>query len=149
MKPYRQCVIAAIINDEDRLLAGERSDIPGSWQLPQGGIDPGESPEQALFRELSEEIGCSDLEIIRRLDEPIRYDFPSNLRSEVAKSYAGQEQYWFLLKLNVSAKPDLEAADGEFSQLTWMPVDHLVSGVVFWKQEAYRQGLSRLLHKEG
>jgi putative (di)nucleoside polyphosphate hydrolase len=143
-KPYRDCVVAVIRNQEGLVLAGERADAKGAWQLPQGGVDEGESADQALFRELREEIGTDRLKVVRKLPEMIRYDFPADLASGPARKYCGQQQTWYLLELLPDGKPNLEISDGEFQDIRWMAPDLLVQGIVSWKQDAYRAGLKAL-----
>jgi putative (di)nucleoside polyphosphate hydrolase len=143
-KPYRDCVVAVIKDERGQVLAGERTDAKGAWQLPQGGIDPGESAEEALFRELREEIGTDALHIIRRLPEQVRYDFPPGMDSGPARNYRGQQQTWFLLQLLPEGRPDLAQSDGEFQDIKWAQPQDLVGGIVPWKREAYRAGLQAL-----
>ncbi|MCX6130934.1 MAG: RNA pyrophosphohydrolase [Proteobacteria bacterium] len=140
-KPFRDCVVAVICHSDGSLLAGERADQLGAWQLPQGGMDPGESPEQTLLRELKEEIGTNSIRIIQKLSGLIRYDFPPEMREGPAKKYRGQQQVWFMVELNSGAIPDLKLADGEFQNLRWMSANELLEGIVPWKREAYHQGL--------
>lgn len=145
-KPYRPCVVAVIKNREGWLLAGERADCKNAWQLPQGGVDPGESSEAALFRELREEIGTDQVRILRRLETPITYDFPQNMTKNGLKSFRGQTQDWYLLELiDESQMPDLSAADGEFQSLRWMLPEDLIAGIIAWKKDAYERGLKALL----
>ena len=141
---YRPCVIAAIVNSEKKVLVGKRSDRPNAWQLPQGGIDPGETPVKALFRELREEIGTDDITIIKTIPQPISYDFPKDLDASIAQKYTGQSQFWFLLHLNSSSEPNLALSDGEFNDLAWMCPYELSNQVVFWKKKSYLKGLSLL-----
>ena len=94
-KPYRPCVVAVIQNQAGWLLVGERADHAGAWQLPQGGIDEGETAQEALFRELKEEIGTDQLELVRTSAVKIRYDFPAEVQRERMKAFRGQEQDWF------------------------------------------------------
>ena len=101
---YRPCVLAVIVNQDNKILVGERADKPGVWQMPQGGVDAGETDEQALFRELAEEIGTSEAEVIKKLDDRISYDFPKDLPSDIIKRYKGQKQAWFLVSLKPTAK---------------------------------------------
>jgi putative (di)nucleoside polyphosphate hydrolase len=143
-KPYRDCVVAVIRNQDGLVLAGERSDAKGAWQLPQGGVDDGESADQALFRELREEIGTDRLKVVHKLAEQIRYEFPPEMDSGPARKYRGQQQTWYLLELLPDGVPNLEIADGEFRDIKWMQPDLLVRGIVTWKQAAYRTGLKAM-----
>ncbi len=140
-KPYRPCVVAVIQNEEGLLLAGERADQTGAWQVPQGGIDPGETPEIAVFRELHEEIGNDALEIIGSHGEWVRYDFPPEFAKGRMAQWAGQEQRWFLLKFKPGETTHLERSEGEFRALKWLTPRELLKGIVAWKREAYEVGL--------
>lgn len=142
-KAYRPCVVAVIRNELGQVLAGERADSQNAWQLPQGGIDPGETAETALLRELREEIGTDAVRIVRRLEHPITYEFPENLTRNGLKAFRGQSQDWFLLEfLSKDVKPDLSRSEGEFQNLRWMRPEELIAGIVSWKREAYVQGLT-------
>ena len=77
--PYRPCVGITLFNQDNKVFVAERLDLPGSWQMPQGGIDSGEMPEEAAMRELKEEIGTEHAEIIDRTEDWLCYDFPANL----------------------------------------------------------------------
>jgi putative (di)nucleoside polyphosphate hydrolase len=141
-KPYRPCVVAVIQNEEGLLLAGERADQSGSWQLPQGGIDPGETATIAVLRELHEEIGTSKLSILKHHAEWIRYNFPPEFAKGRMAQWAGQEQQWFLMKFEPGEVAHLELSEGEFSSLKWISPSELLEGIVHWKREAYQIGLS-------
>ncbi len=145
-KPYRPCVVAVIRNQDGQVLAGERADCKGAWQLPQGGIDPGETAETALFRELREEIGTDRVRILQRLPQAITYEFPVSMQRQGLKAFRGQIQDWFLLELIDTAMPDLSLSEGEFQNLSWMEANSLIEGIVVWKREAYIEGLSALLN---
>ena len=140
-KQYRRNVLAVIVNKDRKILVGERSDRPGIWQMPQGGIDEGETSEEALMRELQEEIGTDKARIIKKLDYKIAYDVPEELAGDMMKTYKGQIQDWFLLELEDTAVLDLSKSLGEFTALDWKDADSILSGIVFWKKEAYKQGL--------
>ncbi len=140
-KPYRPCVVAVIQNEKGELLAGERVDQPGAWQLPQGGIDAGESPLEAVMRELHEEIGSSELVIRKHHTEWIRYQFPPEFAKGRLGHFAGQEQQWFLLEFKKGEGPHLELSEGEFRDLKWIDPKTLYEGIVNWKKEAYLIGL--------
>jgi putative (di)nucleoside polyphosphate hydrolase len=141
-KPYRPCVVAVIRNDEGLLLAGERSDQPGAWQLPQGGIDEGEAAIVAVMRELREEIGSAALSIRGHHTEWIRYKFPAEFANGRMAKWEGQEQQWFLLEFKPGEGPHLELSEGEFQALKWISPRELLDGIVSWKKEAYAIGLA-------
>ncbi len=143
-KPFRPCVVAVIRDAKGQVLAGERSDRPGAWQLPQGGIDPGEEPEEALMRELQEEIGSDGLCIRSRSGDWIRYNFPETVNREMLQDFQGQQQIWFLLEFLPGKGPDLSLSDGEFRDVRWMKPQELIEGIVEWKREAYRLGFAAL-----
>ncbi len=140
-KPYRACVVAVIIDGHGHVLVGERSDQSGAWQLPQGGIDEGEQADQAVLRELLEEIGTDRVVEVDRLKSLIRYEFPAEMAREQLKKFRGQEQQWYLFRFQDGVRWDLTRSDGEFSDVKWMRPDQLLEGVIAWKREAYREGL--------
>ena len=142
--PYRKGVVAVFINSEGLLLLGKRSNENG-WQFPQGGIDHGETPEEALYREVLEEVGCNQFNILKKSEQIIKYDFPKTIHSKITKKYKGQEQYWFLCQYKENAEPDLKKAiDKEFKELAWKTSSEAINHIVIWKKEAYLQGLSKL-----
>ncbi|MCB0345398.1 MAG: RNA pyrophosphohydrolase [Bdellovibrionales bacterium] len=141
-KLYRRNVAAVVVNANGEILACERSDVAGAWQLPQGGIEADETPEQALLRELKEEIGTCDVEIIGSLPEPIKYDWPEKL---YRRGFHGQEQNYFLVRLNESAQINLNADANhvEFSSCRWMCMSDFLSLVSGFKSDAYREALTQ------
>lgn len=141
-KPFRPCVVAVIQNEKGQVLAGERTDQAGSWQLPQGGIDPGESPLTAVLREMHEEIGSNALDVVQNHGEWIRYYFPPEFATGRMAKWAGQEQQWFLLKFKPGESAHLELSEGEFSALKWLSPKELLDGIVYWKKDAYLLGLT-------
>lgn len=141
---YRACVLGVFTNDRGQVLVGERRVPRGAWQFPQGGIDPGESPEAAVLREMREELGCRNVEVLAKAPSPVRYEFPS--RASVAKgAYVGQEQVWFLLRFPAGDGPDLaKAKDDEFVDLAWVTPDEALARIVDFKKSAYVLGLKAL-----
>ena len=138
---YRPNVAAIIRRFDNKILVGERSDIPGSWQFPQGGIKPGETSEQALERELLEEVSLSGeaYRIIERKG-PYRYLFDKGRTKE---GFHGQEQIYFLVELVPGFKPKPETSDPEFRALNWIvPSEFKIEWVPPFKREVYRQVLS-------
>lgn len=139
---YRPCVGIVLYNKGGNVFIGERIDTPGAWQMPQGGIDGDETIEQAAFRELYEEIGTNNAEIISILPEKIRYDLPPDLREKLwGGMYKGQEQTWvaarFLgedkdINLNMHTPP-------EFSRWQWVPLEKTIDLIVPFKRETYRR----------
>lgn len=144
MRTYRPCVLAVFINQEAKVLVGKRSDN-GAWQFPQGGVDPGESELSALYREMKEEIGCDQFQMVTKISELLRYDFPKDATFPLTKTYLGQDQRWFLCQFNKDQAPSLEKASSpEFQDLAWVSTDFVLQEVVSWKRELYRRGLSLL-----
>ena len=92
---YRENVAAIIINKDKKVLMCEHAWIDGAWQLPQGGIEGDEKEEEAILRELNEEIGTKNLKIIDKMDDKITYKFPYYLKEKY--NIDGQEQKYFLL----------------------------------------------------
>ncbi len=137
-------MVAVFTNSMGQVLACQRSDVKTAWQLPQGGIEPGESALNALYREMREEIGCDDFKIIKEVARPINYRFPDELASRMAKKWLGQSQIWFLCKFDDGQGPDLSKGDGEFSDCDWRDPNSLVQHIIEWKRAAYIEGFQKL-----
>lgn len=134
---YRRGVGALLINRDGLVLVCQRADKDDpAWQLPQGGIDGGEKPRRAVMRELAEEIGTADAEILAETPDWLRYDFPD----EVTSPYRGQRQKWFALRFRGGDSDiDLGATDHpEFRDWKWVPIDALPDLVVAFKRPVYR-----------
>jgi putative (di)nucleoside polyphosphate hydrolase len=140
-KDYRPCVVGVFFRPDGRILTGKRADF-GSFQLPQGGIDPEETPLEALYREMQEELGVAEFTIARGPVGPVRYDFPQDLPAAMAKRYCGQEQFWYGCTLPSGSIPDLQkATSDEFTELKWLTVVECLAEIPAWKYEAYIAGL--------
>jgi putative (di)nucleoside polyphosphate hydrolase len=135
---YRPNVAIIIINEKGEILACHRSDVKGAWQFPQGGIEQNESLEDAMRRELREEIGTDEVDIIGILPYRIKYDWPKELYK---RGFRGQEQAYFLTKLRASAEVDLEQSEGEFDRVEWIPAGEFIKRLSGFKVEAYREAL--------
>lgn len=145
--PYRPCAGFMLVNSEGRVFTGERIDdrTHGAWQMPQGGIDPGEDPQTAALRELEEETGitANKVEVIAGCAAPYHYDLPPDLLGVAWKGkYRGQEQHWFLGRfLGKDSDVNLEAHDpAEFRAWQWLELDELPKRIVPFKRAVY-QGL--------
>ncbi|MGZ9812069.1 RNA pyrophosphohydrolase [Pseudoroseicyclus sp. H15] len=148
-KGYRPCVGIMLANAEGRVFLGQRADMSEpAWQMPQGGIDPGEEPEAAALRELQEETGIApdQVKIVARTQEPLRYDFPPELDGAIAKGkWKGQEQVWFLMRYHGSdSGVRLDAHDVEFSEWKWVAPAEIVPAIVAFKRDVYARALAEL-----
>jgi putative (di)nucleoside polyphosphate hydrolase len=138
---YRPNAAAIIRRSDNKILVGERSDRPGSWQFPQGGIKTRETPEEALERELLEEVGLpgGSYRILER-KEPYRYLFDNGRTKE---GYHGQEQIYFLVELLPGFEPRHETSEPEFRALRWIdPAEFNIKWVPPFKRDVYRQVLN-------
>ena len=141
-KNYRPNVAAVIVNDKGEILSCRRADKYHTWQLPQGGIDEGESTETALHRELLEEIGTNDVEILGKLSKTIRYDWPS---TAYFGGFHGQEQTYFLLKLNAGAKISLDTSEPqEFDRWEWCNPTEFLERIRGFKKSAYQEAIAAI-----
>ena len=141
MEKYRKGIIAVIRNSEGQVLVCERSDIPGAWQFPQGGIEKGETARQAFFRELSEELGNGNCEILQESELTTRYEWP---RPKKKNDRLGQEHFWFLAKYNEGEHPDLKKSDHCFRNYEWVEVEKCILRIVEFKRPSYQAGLAML-----
>lgn len=139
--PYRPCVGVVLANPDGLIFTGERIDTPGAWQMPQGGIDDGETPEGAALRELEEETGVPQrlVKVEAETDGWIRYDLPDHLLGKVWKGrYRGQEQKWFLLRFQGSdADIDITRHHKEFARWRWSSADEVLDNIVPFKRAVY------------
>ena len=140
---YRAGAGAVILNSQGLVLAMKRKNIPGAWQLPQGGLKIGESPREAALREICEETGIREKDLQELPLEPVllAYDLPPEYRSE--KTGRGQVHHWFLFRYT---GPDsgISLGDGkEFEARKWTSLHQLASEVVPFRQEVYRELLRR------
>ncbi len=130
-----------LINNDRRVFVAERIDTPGAWQMPQGGLDEGESPAAAALRELEEEIGTRQVEILAESREWLTYDLPAELRDQVwGGRYRGQKQKWFLCRFTgTDGEIALDAhSHPEFRAWRWVEPEVLPQLIVPFKRDIYR-----------
>ena len=150
---YRANVGIVLLNSRNEVFWGKRVG-QHSWQFPQGGIQHGESPEQAMYRELHEEVGLlpEHVQIVGRTRDWLRYDVPEEyLRRQHATrihraAYRGQKQIWFLLRLvGLDSDIDLRVSEHpEFDAWRWVPFWIQLDAVIDFKREVYQLALSEL-----
>ena len=136
---FRAGVGAIILNEDGKVLGLERKDIPGAWQLPQGGLEENETPEQAAKREIREETGIeeNDLELLASTPGWLAYELPEEARGK--KIGRGQVQRWFLLRFKGPDEAITLGDKKEFKAWKWIRMDELTSLVVAFKQPVYQE----------
>jgi putative (di)nucleoside polyphosphate hydrolase len=145
---YRPNVGIILVNQKNEVFWGKRI-REHAWQFPQGGIMHGESPAQAMFRELHEEVGLhpDHVQVLGRTRDWLRYDVPDTfIRRESRGHYKGQKQIWFLLKmLGRDADVCLRATPHpEFDAWRWSPYWVSLEAVIDFKREVYTLALNEL-----
>jgi putative (di)nucleoside polyphosphate hydrolase len=149
--PYRPCVGIMLVNRDRQVFVGQRRDNnQAAWQMPQGGIDPGEDVPTAALRELWEETGiAADLvRIEAQTAQPIPYDLPSELVGKFwGGRYRGQAQTWVLMRfLGTDAQVNIATEHPEFSGWRWSEPGELVPNIVAFKRDVYRRVIQELGH---
>lgn len=142
--PYRPCAGVMLLNRDGRVFVGQRLDSTlEAWQMPQGGIDPGEDAVEAAFRELWEETGVArhHAELIAEASEELQYDLPDDLIGKVWKGkWRGQRQRWFLLRfLGDDGDIDIATAHPEFRAWRWAEPADLPTLIVPFKRALYER----------
>jgi putative (di)nucleoside polyphosphate hydrolase len=139
--PYRLGVGLMIINQQKKIFVGKRIDSknPFSWQMPQGGIDIGETPSKAAIREMTEEIGCDKGDIIAETRSWYCYDLPPKIIPKMWNGqFKGQKQKWFLIKYTgLDSDINLDTPHPEFNKWKWIKPNHLTKVVIPFKKSLY------------
>lgn len=140
-KPYRKCVGMMILNNSKEILVGKRIDHPsGFWQMPQGGIDEYENPEEAVWREMMEEIGTNNVTLIKTSNQWLNYDIPNDTLKTLpwGHKYKGQTQKWFAFKFTGKDQDiDVGTTNPEFSEWKWINYQDIVDKIVPFKRSVY------------
>jgi len=134
MKTYRPCVGIALFNNEGLVFAGERVQKRNSWQMPQGGVDRGESVLQAAHREMHEETGVKSASLLAYTDGWLHYEIPSK-----RGKHRGQKQMWFAFRLEDESQINVAQAHAEFSSHCFLPLSQMESEIISFKKNVYRQ----------
>lgn len=137
---YRKCVGVMLLNEKGEVFVGQRIDNKAdAWQMPQGGVDEGEDIETAAKRELKEEIGTCNIEIIAKASNWYSYDIPDFLIPKFwSGKYRGQTQMWFLAKFSGDdSEININTEHPEFRKWQWATPDILPNIVVTFKRDLY------------
>jgi len=145
--PYRPCAGVMLVDREGRVFVGQRLDSTlEAWQMPQGGIDPGEDPLDTAVRELGEETGIAPehVALIHAADGWFTYDLPPELVGKAWKGkWRGQTQRWFLFRfLGRDADVNIATAHPEFRAWRWIDPDDLPRLIVPFKRDLYEAVLA-------
>lgn len=144
---YRPGVGIILLNSEHQVFVAQRIDSPGpAWQMPQGGIDPGERPQEAALRELEEETGTALAEMLHEIPGWFYYELPEEMcQSLWGGRFRGQRQRWFILRFTgTDADIDIATAHPEFSVWRWADPATLPDLIVPFKRDLYRELVARL-----
>ncbi|PVX29215.1 RNA pyrophosphohydrolase [Sphingomonas pokkalii] len=142
--PYRPCAGVMLLNREGKVFVGQRLDsVVEAWQMPQGGIDPGEEPLDAAFRELGEETGIArhHADLLAESPGELFYDLPEDLVGKIWKGkWRGQRQRWFLFRfLGEDNDIDIQTAEPEFRAWRWVEPSALPDLIVPFKRALYTE----------
>jgi putative (di)nucleoside polyphosphate hydrolase len=143
--PYRPAVGIMLLNPQSHVFVGQRLDSTlEAWQMPQGGIDPGETPEQAAWRELGEEVGTNAAQIIAVGKTKLDYDLPADLQGKLwGGRYRGQRQTWFAMRFTgTDADIDIATTEPEFRAWMWVEPARLPDLIVPFKRPLYEAVLN-------
>ena len=140
--PLRTGVGVIVLNPNNKVFVGKRKDNPiDKWQMPQGGVDPGETFLEAMKRELKEETGISNIEVLKEIDYWLEYELPKNLVGIIWKGkYRGQKQKWFITRFFGSDNEiNLNTKKPEFIEWKWLEINQLPNVIVHFKKNVYKK----------
>jgi len=145
--PLRIGVGIIVLNPNNKVFVGKRKDNPiDKWQMPQGGVDPGETFLEAMKRELKEETGIKKIEVLKELDYWLEYELPKNLVGIIWKGkYRGQKQKWFITRfLGSDNEINLNTKKPEFIEWKWLKINELPNVIVDFKKNVYKNLVEEL-----
>tara|TARA_Y100001970_G_scaffold165336_1_gene202044 strand:- start:684 stop:1163 length:480 start_codon:yes stop_codon:yes gene_type:complete len=140
--PLRKGVGVVLLNKNNQIFVGKRIDNPNDfWQMPQGGIDKGENPLEAAYRELKEETNVKSVELIAEIKNEITYNLPDKLLGIIWKGkYKGQTQKWYIMRfIGEDNEINLKTKHPEFLDWKWINVENITDKVVDFKLHVYRK----------
>ena len=143
----RNGVGVIILNSENKVFVGKRKDNPvDKWQMPQGGVDKGESYISAMKRELLEETSIKSVKVLEEIDGFFEYELPTELVGIIWKGkFRGQKQKWFITKFIGNEKEiNLETEKPEFVEWKWIPPEELPNQIVDFKKKLYLDLLKKI-----
>ena len=158
---YRPCVGVMLLNQEGLVFVGRRRggaehvEATHAWQMPQGGIDPGEDPYHAALRELHEETNVRSVELLAEASDWFAYDLPPEvMKSSWRGRYRGQTQKWFALRFTGhESEIDIHQPAGgmkaEFSAWKWVPMADLPGLIIAFKRPVYDRVVAEFAHLAG
>ena len=145
--PLRTGVGIVVLNSKNEVFVGKRKDNPfDKWQMPQGGVEPGETLLLAMKRELLEETSIKTIKILKEFDQWLEYELPQNLIGKIWNGkYSGQKQKWFIVKfLSNDNEININTQYPEFIEWKWIKKENLPKLIVYFKKHVYEQVLIEL-----
>ena len=140
--PLRNGVGIIVLNEDNKIFVAKRIDNPNDfWQMPQGGIDIGENPLQAAYRELKEETSIKSVKLIKEINNEITYLLPNNLLGIIWRGkFKGQTQKWFIMRfLGEDKEINLKTNHPEFLDWKWINLENITDKVVDFKLHVYQE----------